>query len=337
MRSGSWCRMARRSRFGRSACAALTAGGLALSAACAVTPFEPEPAPAPLPAPHPLENPPPSHDLLGRLSFVELAAEDTLVDLAPELGVGYLELLAANQDIDPWLPPAGMRLTIPDAHLLPSGPREGIVVNTGDLRLYYFAPEAPPRSYPIGIAKDGYATPKGTTRVVRKQKDPTWYPGPTARRDEPTLKRVVPPGPDNRLGAYALYLGWPAYLIHGTNEPRGVGRHSSRGCIRLYPQHIEELFGLVPLKTKVRVVHEPVKLGWVGGELYLEAHPDQAHSLALDETGKLEREPARDLRALVTKAAAGELARVDWDRVARASLASAGLPVRITTPVMAGN
>ena len=338
MRSGSWWRMALRSRFAPNTRALSVAScALALCLSCAVTPKSEAPAPPARPAPHPLESPPPSDDLIGHLSFRELTAEDTLVDLAPALGVGYLELVAANQSVDPWVPVAGTRLVVPDVHLLPSGKREGIIVNTGDLRLYYFIEGEPPRSYPIGIAKDGYATPVGTTRVVRKQKDPTWYPGPTARRDDPTLRSVVPPGPDNRLGAYALYLGWPAYLIHGTNEPRGVGRHSSRGCIRLYPEHIEELFALAPLKTKVRVVHEPVKLGWVGGELYLEAHPDQERSLALDETGKLEREPARDLRALVTKAAAGELARVDWDRVARASLASAGIPVRITTPVMAGN
>jgi L,D-transpeptidase ErfK/SrfK len=260
-------------------------------------------------------------------------AEDTFVDLAPALGVGYLELVAANQGMDPWLPTAGARLVIPAAHLVPSGPREGIVVNTGDLRLYYFVPGQPTRSYPIGIAKEGYATPQGSTKVVRKKEKPTWYPGPSTRRDEPTLPRAIPPGPDNRLGAYALYLGWPSYLIHGTNEPRGVGRHSSRGCIRLYPQDIEELFRLAPIGTKVRVVHEPVKLGWIGGELYLEVHPEKDDALALDETAKLPPKPARDLRAVVTKAAGAQVGRVDWDRVARASAASAGVPVRITTPL----
>jgi L,D-transpeptidase ErfK/SrfK len=310
---------------------------LALAAAlslvsCAALPSS-EAARPPQPPPHPLENPPPSADLVGRLAFRTALAEDTFVDLAPELGVGYLELLAANQSIDPWVPTAGARLVVPAAHLVPSGPREGIVINTGDRRLYYFAPGEPARSYPIGIAKEGYATPHGTTRVVRKKEKPTWYPGPTARRDDPSLPAAVPPGPDNRLGEYALYLGWPAYLVHGTNDPRGVGRHSSRGCIRLYPDDIAELFALAPVGTKVRVVHEPVKLGWIGGDLYLEVHPDKDRALALDETGKLEREPVRDLRAQVTKAAGSELGRVDWDRVARASLASAGIPVRITTPV----
>jgi L,D-transpeptidase ErfK/SrfK len=335
MSSGSWWATAHRSRFGpkrkaRARAALLAvAAALALASGCSTLP-EPERASAP--PPHPLESPPPSADLVGHLSFRNALAEDTFVDLAPALGVGYLELVAANQGIDPWVPSAGARIVVPGAHLVPSGPREGIVVNTGDLRLYYFVPGEPTRSYPIGIAKEGYATPQGATKVVRKKEKPTWYPGPTARRDDPTLKSAVPPGPDNRLGEYALYLGWPGYLIHGTNDPRGVGRHSSRGCIRLYPGDIEELFGLAGIGTRVRVVHEPVKLGWIAGELYLEVHPEKDRALALDETGKLEREPARDLREVVTRAAGAQAARVDWDRVARASLASAGVPVRITTP-----
>ena len=86
---------------------------------------------------------------------------------------------------------------------------------------------------------------------------PTWVPGESARRDDPKLPRAIEPGPDNPLGEYALYLGWPTYLIHGTNDPRGVGRHSSRGCIRLYPEHIAELYSLVSVGTRVRVVDEP--------------------------------------------------------------------------------
>ena len=119
--------------------------------------------PKPAPPRYLLETPPQSPDLIGAIRFRETVKEDTLVDLAPELGVGYVELLAANPGIDPWLPPAGTRLIVPDARLLPSGPREGIVVNLGDLRLYYFAKVEAPRSYPIVIAKDGYATPLGAT------------------------------------------------------------------------------------------------------------------------------------------------------------------------------
>lgn len=279
---------------------------------------------------HPLENPPPSPDLVGRLSFRRVRAEDTFVDLAPELGVGYVELSLANRHVDPWVPKAGERIVVPRAHLLPSAPRDGIIINTGDRRLYYFAQGERVRSYPIGIAKEGFATPEGTTKVVRKKENPIWYPTASARRDEPSLPAAVPPGPENRLGTHALYLGWPTYLIHGTNDPRGVGRFSSRGCIRLYPKHIEDLFQRVPVGTKVRVVYEPVKTGWIAGELYLEVHPDKDQALSFDETGKLEPESIPDLRELVLKAAGKQVERVDWQRVERVSELAAGIPVRIT-------
>src|SRR5262245_235110 len=140
----------RRSRSGRSGlgAAAIAAALLLLAAACAT--------PQARVARHPLESPPPSRDLVGRLAFHQARADDTFVDLAPAFGVGYVELVAANLGVDPWLPPAGTRLALPRAKLLPSGPREDIVVNVGDLRLYWFEPGQPPRSFPIGIAKDGF-------------------------------------------------------------------------------------------------------------------------------------------------------------------------------------
>ena len=280
---------------------------------------------------HPLETPPRSRDLVGRLAFREARAEDTLVDLGPELGVGYVELLAANPGVDPWLPEDGSRLVVPNARLLPSGPREGIVVNLGDLRLYYFEPGAPPRSYPIGIAKDGYATPLGDTVVTAKREKPTWVPGPSARREDPSLAREVKPGPDNPLGEHALSLGWPSYLIHGTNDPRGVGRHSSRGCIRLYPDDMAELYARVAPGTRVRVVNEPVKLGWIGGELYVEVNPDAEQSLALDQSGTPAAQRAPDdLREQIARVAGQHAARVDWARAERAGLRRSGVPTRIT-------
>jgi L,D-transpeptidase ErfK/SrfK len=309
----------RRSRSARSALLAL------LVAACATQ--------APERPRYLLESPPASNDLVGKLSFRDTKEEETLIDIAPELRVGYVELLAANPGVDPWLPGV-TRLAVPGARLLPSGKREGIVVNIGDLRLYYFAKGAPPRSYPIGIAKDGYATPQGVTSVKGKKEKPTWVPGESAHRDDPNLPMAIPPGPKNPLGEYALYLGWPSYLIHGTNEPRGVGRHSSRGCIRLYPEDIAELFAKVELGTPVRVVNEPVKLGWIAGELYLEVNPDPEQSLELDETGKIAApRPAKGLRELVTRAAGKEVRRVDWKLVEKAGQKRIGVPTRITEPV----
>jgi L,D-transpeptidase ErfK/SrfK len=292
---------------------------LLLAAACASRPR------------HPLESPPPSSDLVGRLALHETRESDTFVDLATQLGVGYVELVAANPGVDPWLPGDGTQLVVPRARLLPSGPREGIVINLGDLRLYFFEPGRPPRSVPIGIAKDGYSTPLGVTEVKSKKEKPTWIPGPSARRDGYPAR--VEPGPDNPLGDHALYLGWHGYLIHGTNDPRGVGRHSSRGCIRLYPRDMAGLYSRVQPGTKVRVVNEPVKLGWIGGQLYLEVNPDARQSLELDEKGKrTSQKLPGDLRALVLRAAGEQADRLDWRRIEQVAERRSGVPNPILLP-----
>jgi L,D-transpeptidase ErfK/SrfK len=167
--------------------------------------------------------------------------------------------------------------------------------------------------------------------VKAKRVKPTWTPGPSARRDG--YPETVEPGPDNPLGEHALYLGWPGYLIHGTNDPRGVGRHSSRGCIRLYPAHIAALYARVEPGTKVRVVNEPVKLGWVGDQLYLEVNPDADQSLEIDETGKLSEARAPEgLRERVTRAAGRQAARLDWARIKYAALRRSGVPTLILLP-----
>jgi L,D-transpeptidase ErfK/SrfK len=286
---------------------------------------------------HPLERDLGAPELTGQLRFHVARRDDTLVDLAVQYGVGYVEMLAANPGVDPWLPPPGKRLVVPDVHLVPPGPREGIVVNLAEMRLYYFEPGARARSYPIGIARSGWDTPRGRTIVTNKREKPTWVPGPSARREDPTLARAIPPGPDNPLGEHALYLGWPSYLIHGTNLPPGVGRHSSRGCIRLYPEHMAELYARVSKGTPVRVLEEPVKLAWVRGDLYLEVHPDPEQALQLDETGRFDPAAPPGLRRRVEREAGEAAAQIDWAAVERAGLERTGIPVQVLrVPARAG-
>ena len=138
-----------------------------------------------------------------------------------------------------------------------------------------------------------------------------------------------PDDPENPLGERALYLGWPRYLIHGTNEPYGVGRRVSRGCIRLYPEHIEQLYELVGLGTKVRVIDEPIKLDWVGDTLYIEAHPTLSQAGELEEHGTFQPVNAPGLRERVPAIAISSADRVDWDAVERAVRERRGVPVAI--------
>jgi len=254
---------------------------------------------------------------------------DTLVDIAVAAGVGFLELKAANPDVDVWAPEAGTRVIIPSMHLLPDAPEKGIVINLADMRLYLFRTEEV-RSWPIGIGREGRDTPVGTTRAIRKVRNPTWYPPESIRQEKPWLPARVGPGPDNPLGSRAIYLGWPRYLIHGTNKPYGVGRRASSGCIRMYSQDAEALFELVEPGTPVLVMDEPVKVGWIDDNLFVEVHPTKAQQDQLEEDGSFSVEIPDDLTSRVLEAAKGRGVSIDWNAVRTAGIKRLGYPVPVT-------
>ena len=227
-------------------------------------------------------------EVVGEVQIIEAAHEDTFVRLAREYDVGYEELRLANPQVDPWLPGEGTQIVIPTQYVLPRAERRGIVVNVPELRLYYF-PEGGDRviTYPISIGKMEWATPYGTTSVVRKAENPSWYPPASVRQEHAErndiLPSVVPPGPDNPLGTRALYLGIAGYLLHGTNKPFGLGMRVTHGCIRLFPEDVEALYEHVDVGTQVRLVNQPYKLGWGEDGLYLEAHTPLNEDIATGE------------------------------------------------------
>jgi L,D-transpeptidase ErfK/SrfK len=222
--------------------------------------------------------------VVGEDQTIVTVYEDTLYDLARKFSLGSEELIRVNPGVDPWLPGGGTTLTVPGRHILPPGPREGIVVNLPEHRLYYYP--KPKRdgtreviTYPVSIGKMDWRTPLGLTHVIQKEKDPVWYPPESVRKEHAAagdpLPAHVPAGPDNPLGQYAMRLaaGNGTYLIHGTNNPIAVGLAVTHGCIRMYPDDVAALFPMIPVGTPVRLINEPVKVAWVDGELLLEAHP----------------------------------------------------------------
>jgi L,D-transpeptidase ErfK/SrfK len=268
---------------------------------------------------------------LRQATVYRAAYEDTMLDVARRFNLGYVEMVAANPDTDPWMPGEGTELVLPTVHLMPDAEPEGIIINLSDMRLYYFPEEGgEPVSYPIGIGRDGLQTPIGETTVVRKVKDPTWRPTPRMRAEDPELPAEVPPGPDNPLGTRAMYLGWPMYIIHGTHKPWGVGRRVSSGCVRMYPEDVEELYERVAIGTRVQVVDQPLKLGWIDGQLYLEAHATQEQSDQLEMYGRFEPTLPSSAVDIVVEAAGADAHRLDWSRVRRAVVERRGYPIRIT-------
>ncbi len=240
-------------------------------------------------------------------------------------------MLAANPGVDPWSP-AGRRLTIPSLYILPDAPRVGVVLNLAERRLYYFPPGGKSvQTYPIGIGAIGFTTPLSTTRVVRKEPNPTWVPPPSIRAEEPDLPAVVGPGPENPLGDYALRLGWNNYLIHGTNKPDGVGRNVSHGCIHLYPEDIERLFNAVAVGTPVRAIEQPAAAAWIGIGLYVEAHPSKDQADQIDTEQPVTPEQAPGLREAVAAVAGDHADGVGrWSAGCKAAgYQRTGLPVEV--------
>ena len=220
-------------------------------------------------------------NMVGQMYTVTATEEDTLLDIARAHNVGYEEIRMANPDTSLWVPGEGTEVTIPGQYILPDETRSGIVINVAELRLYYYPEVAEgetPRveTYPIGIGRDAYNTPLGITETTMRLENPAWYPPESIRREaaergEPA-PAVVPPGADNPLGEYAILLDIPGYLIHGTNQPDGIGMRASRGCIRMHPEDIESVFWRVPVGTQVNIIDSPIKVGWgEGGKGYIQA------------------------------------------------------------------
>jgi len=269
---------------------------------------------------------------VGAIEIDVAHKRDTLMDIGRQYDLGFTQLMAVNRGVNPWSPGNGRRITIPNLYLLPDAPRSGIVINLAEQRLYYFPPgKETVETFPIGIGVLGASTPIGMTRIVAKEANPAWYPPPSIHEERPDLPRVIPAGPDNPLGAYALRLGWPTYLIHGTNKPDGVGRDVSHGCMHLYPEDIERLFHEVPVGTSVRVVNQNVKTAWIGNELFVEVHPtkDQGDELDIESTMTPVAPPA-DLESRVTEAAGEQADRIDWSTVRRVGQERTGIPTQVT-------
>jgi L,D-transpeptidase ErfK/SrfK len=271
--------------------------------------------------------------LVGTIGVHFVAHGETLLDIARDNSLGILEVMAANPGVDPWTPEEGRLILLSHARILPDAPERDIVINLAERRLYFFGDgKTEVQSWPIGIGRLGFTTPLGETRIIKKTIDPIWHPTEETRAEDPHLPKAVPPGPQNPLGKFALYLGWPQYAIHGTNRPWGIGRRVSRGCIRLYPEDIEVLFGIAEVGMKVRVVDQVAKLAWHNDRLYLEVHPSRAQLDALEETGRFEVEPVEGLPQLIQEAAGDYADRLNLAAVARAERERRGVPVMIISP-----
>ncbi len=275
--------------------------------------------------------PPEGEDVVGEIQVIKAKYEDTFAALGETYDLGYLELVAANPGVDPWLPGEGTDIILPTRFILPSGPREGIVINLAEYRLYYY-PEGQSvvHTYPLGIGREGWGSPVGNTRISAMTSNPAWYP-PQSIRDEHAadgdpLPRVVPPGPDNPLGPYKMTLAMPGYLIHGSNKKFGIGMRVSHGCFRMLNHNVLELSKRVRVGTPVRIIDEPYKFGISQGMVYMEAHTplqeEDQHMTLMDKHAVV-------INTLLKRDEDAGMLQLDWEMVREIIAGEDGLPIQI--------
>jgi len=311
-----------------SAAAVLVAALAACSEQRPIAPPAPQPLPPlqkitalPVRLPRPGELPP----VVGRVQQYRIVPKDTLLDVARNAGLGFHEVKDANRDVDEWIPPPGREVVVPTRWILPRARPQGIVVNIPEMRMYMFPPRSKPgeevtvRTWAIAIGDGDTPTPVGPFTVTEKDKNPTWYVPDSIYRTMARPRHVVRPGPDNPMGEYRIRLSHGLYSIHGTDTPWAIGRETTHGCIRLYPEDIGEVYALVKPSLRAEFVYQPVKLGTAGGHVYLEVHEDVYRRVP-----NLEREAGRLVRS------AGVAARVDPERLRQAVRERQGVPVDVT-------
>lgn len=269
--------------------------------------------------------------LLGDIKTAQIQAKDeSFSDIATKFDVGYYEILEANPKINPDAPPVGTVLIVPTQYILPPELKKNtIVINLAEMRLYYWS-EHKHKIYifPVGIGKENWETPTGEMTIINKIKQPTWIVPPSIYNYHKSIgaeiQHVIPPGPNNPMGSYALGLSRKKYFIHGTNLASGVGRRSTGGCIRLYEEDIKQLYNMVNIGTPVTIINQPYKAGWVAKKLYLEAHMPLLEQRL--ELGDNDTKPAIDV---VSEALKSCNTTINWSKVTKIAQAHLAIPLVI--------
>lgn len=269
--------------------------------------------------------PPKGHDIVGQIQTAAVQPGDTFASIAQKYNVTYAGMVEANPGIDAAKPTPGTVLVIPSQYVLPDVARKGIVINLAELRLYYYPKnENVVYTYPIGIGVEGWNVQPGPAKIVQKQKDPTWYPTPDVRAELKAkgfdIPAYIKAGPDNPLGGYMLRLSHWTYLIHGCVDPTTIGRRSSSGCFRMYPEDIQTVFNMVPVGTPVNIINEPYKIGWQDNQLYMEAH------LPLQESQAVSNGDMSDVVSAINTKVGKKPANIQWDHAFTLAKQTTGVP-----------
>lgn len=269
--------------------------------------------------------------VIGSIQTGWVKSGDQAADIAKAYDIGFNEIQNANPQINMnHRFASGREVMIPTQHLLPNAPRKGIVINLPEMRMYYYSGNEV-LTYPIGIGKPGKTIPVTTSKVTYKKTNPFWYPPQDIREfnlaQGVILPRVLPPGPDNPLGTYAIYMSVPTYLIHSTIFPESVGRRASFGCIRMYETDIESFFPTVNKGIPIEILNAPVKVGWQNKALFMEAHEP------LEEYKDDVNASLPGMVHQIVERSGNEPILIDWQAVSFIAQNKDGIPHKIGVPL----
>lgn len=271
---------------------------------------------------------PPNGNIIGHIQYTSVQPGESIADVALRHDMGGYEMVEANPGVSYSDPKPGTRLVVPSRFILPDGPKQGIVINLSEMRLYYYHPDGTRVStYPVGVGQEGWNTPIGKTQIVKMRERPTWIVPDSIMESYQShgkfVNKVNPPGPTNPLGEYAMNLGFTSIVIHGTPYPKAVGLRSSHGCIRMTNKDVGELFRLVKVGTPVEIIHQPTKIGREDNKLFLEAHVPISQSLYQADY--------RDIGSLIHKVTEklGKQYNVHWGEIERIKTHANGYPLPI--------
>lgn len=269
---------------------------------------------------------PPNGNIIGNIQYASVAPGDSLATIAMRYNMGGYEMVEANPGVNYENPKTGARLVVPSRFVLPDTPRQGIVINLAEMRLYYFHPDGVHVStYPVGVGQEGWNTPLGKTTITTKRENPTWIVPDSIYNNYiehgKEVQKVNPPSPTNPLGKFAMNIGFKSIVIHGTPYPKAVGVRSSHGCIRMTNENVGELFRQVKIGTPVNIVHQTTKIGKMDNKLYLEAHvPISSEMYHADHP---------DVGGMVHKLVQGGKYQIEWQEVEKLRSKASGIPLPI--------
>ncbi len=262
--------------------------------------------------------------VVGVIQYHTIRADETLLDIARQYELGFNEIELCHPALDPWVPEPELSILIPTYWILPVNQFEEVVINIPEMRLYrFFKNIGIVKTYPVGIGREEFETLHAVSRVADRKRHPEWTTPPSMW--ETRGRVVIPPGPENPIGDHWIGLSAAHIGIHGTNNPWSVGRLVTRGCIRLYPEHIERLFDEVRVGDTVEIIYEPVKLGVNDGMLLMEVHPD-IYGRIPDMYGYAEQ-------LILNLDSTWD---IDWTSVYRCIDLQNGVPARVGTVVKGG-